>query len=277
MRRLVSRMIASPLVGLIAGCAPLFGIESCDPPRATDAAFGSVGLQCYAPPCGAGTQVPRGSDPHLVLTFQCPGESEPFLAAVKIDGRLFSLVEVRGSGTYSPDVYVDLGAWQPADTVWHPVEVVIDPLNLFTETNESNNRGTAQVRVVDPDVGVVEPCGFMLPGDFSNMVSVVPFGTAVDVRHRMSYDGPYETVVRSVRSGTALEATSVVGFTACGAYPYQVNIPDFITRWTPPAPGDYDVEFRVEPTRPTTDRIPSNNVVTKRLTVTPPSPAGAAR
>ena len=45
----------------------------------------------------------------------------------------------------------DAGTWEPPDTLWHTVEVILDPLNLFKESDESNNRGSALLRIVEPD------------------------------------------------------------------------------------------------------------------------------
>ena len=272
MRRLVRRAI--PLLGLccVIGCAPLWGEGCGSPPRATDASFYGVSLQSHAPPCGGGNQVPRGSDPSVILMINCGGESEPFLAAVKIDGRLFSMVEVTGGG-YSPTVSVDAGRWDAPDTLWHDVEVVIDPLNLFVEIDESNNRGTGQIRLVDPDVGIQQ--AYITEANGYQSVSTVPLGTPVDVHLRIAFAGGYEAVERSVRSAGVWSVADTVGFTGC-AYPSPTEPSEFVRRWTPPAPGDYDVDFRIEPVRPTTDRIPSNNLQTRRLTVTPPGPAAAA-
>jgi hypothetical protein len=72
------------------------------------------------------------------------------MAAVKVDGVLSSMLEVQCAG-YGSQVTLDAGQWEPPDTLWHTVEVVLDPLNLFKETDESNNRGSALLRIVEPD------------------------------------------------------------------------------------------------------------------------------
>jgi hypothetical protein len=85
----------------------------------------------------------------LLIGFDCPGTSKSFLAAVKVDGALASMHEVQCAG-YGSAVTVDTGPWEPPDTLWHTVEVVLDPLNLFQESDESNNRGAALLRIVEP-------------------------------------------------------------------------------------------------------------------------------
>jgi hypothetical protein len=85
----------------------------------------------------------------LVIGFDCPGTSKTFLAAVKVDGALASMHEVECAG-YGSLVTFDAGPWEPPDTLWHTVEVVLDPLNLFKEKDESNNRGSALLRIVEP-------------------------------------------------------------------------------------------------------------------------------
>ena len=151
--RLRSKRVFAPLMILLAvGCSPLFSPDGggCEPPPpATDAQSPIVWLRCGQPPCGIGGEAVRGSDPHLIAGFDCPGTSKTFLAAVKVDGALASMHEVQCAG-YGSQVSFDAGPWEPADTVWHTVEVILDPLNLFKETNEGNNRGSAQFRIVEP-------------------------------------------------------------------------------------------------------------------------------
>ena len=84
-----------------------------------------------------------------MIGFECPGTSKAFLAAIKIDGALVSMREVQCAG-HGSNVTFDAGHWEPDDTVGHEVEVVLDPLNLFKETNESNNRGSVFLRIVEP-------------------------------------------------------------------------------------------------------------------------------
>lgn len=133
------------------GCSPLSpdGGGCYPPPRATDAGSPTAYLQSQQPPFSDGIQAVRGTDPHVIVGFQCPGTSETFLAAVKVDGALLKMLEVQCGG-YGTLVTVDAGHWEPADTVWHTVEVVLDPLNLFMESDEANNRGSSQLRIVEP-------------------------------------------------------------------------------------------------------------------------------
>ena len=81
----------------------------------------------------------------------------------------------------------------------------------------------------------------------------------------MSYGGPYEAIARSVRALPALDAGDTLAPASCADLTYGSTT--FVTRWTPPGPGTYDVEFRIEPLGAVPD-LPTNNVVTKRLTVT---------
>jgi hypothetical protein len=161
------RVLAPFLLGLVVGCSPFApygsGSGCAPPPPATDASSPGISLECHRPPCGFGTEAVRGSDPHLAVVFQCPGESDPFLAAVKIDGKLFFMRDVAGAG-YGSEFWFDAGSWEPPDTLWHDVEVVLDPLNLFKETDESNNRGTTRLRIVEPDMALdVAAFGFTVP------------------------------------------------------------------------------------------------------------------
>ena len=151
--RLRSKRILAPLlIGLATGCSPMSpdGGGCGPPPRATDARSPTASLQCGQLPCRGGIEAVRGSDPHLVIGFDCPGTSSTFMAAVKVDGALASMHEVQCAG-YLSQVTFDAGPWEPPDTLWHTVEVVLDPLNLFKETDESNNRGSALLRIVEPD------------------------------------------------------------------------------------------------------------------------------
>ena len=147
MRRNLSRAAAIPLIGLLAGCLD-WGDGGCEPTPASDAAFSLVYLQCRATPCGGDAEAPRGADPHIMVDVICPGQSESFLVAVKVDGRLHALVEFPEDVT-SYSRTLDAGSWAPADSAWHRVDVVIDPLNLFSEQDETNNVGTRQMRMVD--------------------------------------------------------------------------------------------------------------------------------
>jgi hypothetical protein len=148
--RRTSKRALVPLIGLVTGCSPFDPSGGgCEPTPATDAARPVVSLDCRQPPCGNGREAVRGSDPHLMLQFDCPGTSKVFLAAIKVDGALRSMHDVQCS-EYGFIVAVDAGHWEPADTVWHTVEVILDPLNLFEETDESNNRSSTQLRIVEP-------------------------------------------------------------------------------------------------------------------------------
>ena len=138
------------------GCAP--------PPAATDAATPTASLVSQQPPYGSGFEAVRGSDPHLVIGFQCPGTSSTFLAAVKVDGKLAAMHEVQCAG-YGSQVTFDAGYWEPPDTLWHTVEVVLDPLNLFKESDEANNRGSARLRIVEPHVATPAAAGSPPRGD----------------------------------------------------------------------------------------------------------------
>jgi hypothetical protein len=150
-RRIAMRVIGLLMIGLATGCelSPFGG--GCDPPPpATDAGSPTALLQSDQPPY-SGTQAVRGSDPHLIVGFTCPGTSKTFLAAVKVDGALASMREVECAG-YGYNVTADAGPWEPPDSLWHTVEVVLDPLNLFKETDESNNRISIRLRIVEPRV-----------------------------------------------------------------------------------------------------------------------------
>jgi len=263
-------MVALFALGISVGCEPTYSGSGCGSrPKATDAAFGAIRLQSTLPPCTMGLEAPRGSAPHLIVSFQCAGESDPFLVAVKVDGELKALREVAGA-VYGSQIWVDAGPWEPSDSAWHDVEAILDPLDLFKETDESNNRGRERIRITEPDASIdADASGFIIPydvgGDNFTLVSQVPSGTPVNVRLRMIYGGSYPGIRRSVRSGAALGASDTIEMVC----PDYGNRNDFVTRWTPPGPGDYDVEFRLEPQGSVPDANLSNDVVTKRLTVTP--------
>jgi hypothetical protein len=165
--RLRSKRALAPLILVFAvGCTPLFSPEGsgCEPPPpATDAASPFVWLSCRRLHCIQNNEAVRGTDPYLVVQFNCPGVSGTFLAAVKVDGQIASMHEVECAG-YGSLVAFDAGSWEPADTVWHTVEVVLDPLNLFKESNETNNRGSARLRIVEPRGTTVAAGGFETRG-----------------------------------------------------------------------------------------------------------------
>lgn len=286
MRRFVMGTLAPVVLGLITGCSPSYdsssGCEGAAPARATDASFNQLQLECGLSPCAYGLEVPQGSDPHVVALVNCSGVSKPFLVGVKVDGELRVLKQVTGAG-FGTTFRVDAGSWNPPDTLWHDAEVVVDPLNLFRETDETNNRGTAKIRVVVPDAALDPPaCGFVVPypagtGQFATQV---PFGTPVEVVHTMMLGGPYpQGVVRSVHSGTTLEASETMAITGPCTFVRSDHLV-MVTPWTPPAIGDYDVEFSIAPIGPVPDLRPSNNVLVRRLTVTSaasPEPVTVAR
>lgn len=269
------RAIATPVLGFAIGCAPFGSGDGCEPMRATDASAPSVVLRSDRPPCGYGATATRGSEPHLLVSFSCPGESSPFLLGVRVDGALHSLHEVRGAG-FGIQVFLDLGRWEPADSNPHAVEVVLDPLNLFKETDESNNRAAATLQIVPPDVAV-DPagCGFTLPpefgGDGTTLVGEVFDGFAVDVRLRLRYGGPYEAVVREVLNGATVIARDSVS-ASCPNLSYLTT--HQTTRWMPPGPGTYTFTFRVTPRGTTPDSSAGNNSIVRQLWV---RPTGSAR
>lgn len=273
-RQIVERVLAPLLVATIVGCMDS-GSGGCEPtPQATDAEFTNVYLQNRSVPCFKGPEAVRGSNAHLMVEVLCPGTSRPFLVGVSVDGEIQSLTEMEGAG-HSRPVTVDAGPWEAADSAWHEVQVVIDPLNLFNESDEKNNRGSGQVRIIAPDASLYAAnCGFVVPqeagGDGFTQVTQVSAGTPVDVRLWLRYGGPYEAIVRSVRSLPTLDASDRVAAASCSDLDHSITT--FLTRWTPPGPGVYDVEFKIEPVGTLPD-LPTNNVVTKRLTVTATSPA----
>ncbi len=217
------------------------------------------------PPCSQMTYPVRGSASRLMAAFSCPGTSSRFLAAVKVDGELLSLRPVECAG-YGGDVTIDLGTWEPADSAEHLVEVILDPMDLFEETDESNNRVATQVRVQDPDVGLYPlQSGFVTQQGY--WVTEVNSGVPVDLRTSVEVNGAYPQATVRMRSGTDLDATLTHSFLDCQTMWSEAQ---FVHRWTPPAPGDYDVEFSVAPPAGAIDRDPANNVVVKRLRVFPP-------
>lgn len=142
LRRWWKRVIAPLMLGLAVACAPSLN-DGCEPLPATDASSPTISLD-------DGSEAVRGTEPHLIFRFDCPGKSNVFLAAIKVDGVLRSMHEVE-CAPFGSQVTCDAGHWEPPDTVWHSVEVILDPLNLFKETGESNNRGSAMLRIVEPN------------------------------------------------------------------------------------------------------------------------------
>lgn len=274
--RFARRVLSPCLLWLTVGCLGTEGGDGgCEDSHGSDPRFAGIRLQSSTMPCTRGRQVPLGTRPHLFVSIGCDGDTPPFLVAVSVDGKAHSVQQVSGSyGTKD----VDLGSWEAADTTWHRVEVVIDPLNLFTESREDNNRGVDTVRVVAPDAAVIATLsGFVIPrdagGDGYTRVTEVRTGTPVEAWLFVTYGGPYEAVIRSVRWLPGVDARDTLAVTPCIGYS-DYSFTRFETRWTPPGPGTYDVEFRVESVGTVPD-LPDNNVVTMRLTVTSASPAGA--
>jgi len=94
-RRLLLRIAVPAVVGIAIGCAPkpssYGGGCGSQAPQAADAGNPVVLVQNSAPPCSGSNEGVRGSNPHLLVSLTCPGESKPFLVAVKIDGEFHSL------------------------------------------------------------------------------------------------------------------------------------------------------------------------------------------
>jgi hypothetical protein len=227
-------------------------------------------LAPHAPPCGWRTEAVRGTNPDLIVNFACDGEAEPFLIGVRVDGRFHALREVACTA-YSTTAGLDLGPWSAPDTLWHSVEVVLDPLDLFKEVDEQNNRAVTLIRMIDPDIGLVASvCGFRLTADAGpnagDWVEEVPAGTPVDVWLWLSVGGPYAGVQMRMQSGTVLDTTASRDLLDCASL--SQGPPTLVKRWLPPGPGDYDVTFSVTPPAGASDRNPTNNQLVKRLRVT---------
>lgn len=263
LRRGVLRLLPA-ILGLALGCSPEAGGGGCEePPRATDASAVGVEVQNDGPPCTASQEGVRGSSGRLVGVVYCPGTSDPFLVAVKVDGKLISMQEARGAG-FGTQVTVDAGAWEAADTLWHQAELIVDPLNLFKETDETNNRAVSQVRTVLPDVGINDAlCGLLV--NYSEVTQITA-GTTVLVRASAIIRGRYRTYELAARSGTALNFADTLSATECASL--VGGSPIIFTNWTP-GPGTYQVSFSVTPLSGEPERDPGNNVTTRTLTVVP--------
>ena len=130
------------------------------------------------------------------------------------------------------------------------------------------SRSTTANRISGGDHAAIDDVGtgFIVPreagGDGYTLVTQVQSGIPVDARLLMRYGGPYGRIVRSVQSGTVLSASDSVSMPDCSGWPNTI----FETQWTPPGPGTYTVEFRIEP-RGTLPDDPATNRVTKTLTV----------
>jgi hypothetical protein len=186
------------------------------------------------------------------------------MVAVKMSGRPTVLVQAQGAG-YGSVVTIDAGEWNPSDTLWHDVEVIVDPLNLFKESNESNNRHVSQVRVVAPDIAV-NPYLSRVSDTNGNDVSTVPVGQPLWLIASATVGGWYQRAELSTRCA-AFSFDSTVSIGSCDLL---ANGPPLVSwNWTPAAPGDYFVEFRVKMVSGEAESDTSNDVVTRRLTVTP--------
>ncbi len=272
-RRWVARL-APGLLGLAVGCSTnthrSSGCSPYEPPRASDVGPPAVTLSSQEFPCRTHPEAVRGSDPHLWVTIPCDGRTEPFLVSVRIDGGPAILRTVTGPD-YGYQLTADAGPWEAADTLWHDVEMVLDPLNLFRETDETNNRATGRVRMIDPSLRLYpDLCIFRLTdlaGQGAGMqVEQVSAGTPVNVWLTLEVNGKYQDLEMSVRCDPSLAAETTRSFLDCSS-PNGGN--QWYTRWTPPGPGAYDVEFRVTPAPGAIDHDPSDNVFVRRLTVTP--------
>jgi hypothetical protein len=266
----------APLVLLVVGCSPMFGDSGCgSPPQATDAVATAVGIQNLAAPCTYSSEGVRGSDGHLVAHLDCPGESEPFLVAVRVDGKLRSLVQVKCAG-YGSLVTVDAGAWEAGDTLWHPTELIVDPLNLFRESNEANNRLVGQVRTIPPGIGVFPlATHFLDPSAGYGEVTQIEEGKPVLVVMTALVRGRYQSFELSAKSGTALDVAVTKSFDDCAAA--SGGAPQVSWDWTPPGPGLYLVEFRVTVSSGEVDSDPGDNLLAKELRVVPQGTAAHAR
>lgn len=259
------------LLGLVVGCATNTDNSSgCgESPTATDVGPPAVVVVNQSPPCSYGVEGVRGSNPSLRVTFPCNGKAEPFLVGVKVDGRFYALREAT-CADYSTSSQVDFGPWSTQDSDWHSVDVTLDPLDIFRETDEDNNHATAQIRMVQPDLGVYESlCGFTLTEASGNQwgtwVDQVFPGTPVDVRMLADIRGRYATITMSVHNGATLDSTATVAGLDCA---HLGGSPQLIKRWLPPGPGTYDVEFRVQHSLGSIDANPANDLFVKQLRVT---------
>jgi hypothetical protein len=266
----------APILLLAVGCSPLIDGTGCGPPpRATDAVATSVGIQSRAAPCTYSSEGVRGSDGHLVAHVDCPGESEPYLVAVRVDGKLRSLVEIKCAG-YGTEVVVDAGAWEAGDTLWHPTELIVDPLDMFRESNEANNRLVGRVRTIPPGIGIFPlATRFLDPGAGYGEVTQIEQGKPVLVVMTALVRGRYRSFELSAKSGTALDVSATKSFDDCAAA--SGGAPQVSWEWTPPAAGLYAVEFRVTVSSGEVDSDPGDNRLTKELRVVPPGTALHAR
>ena len=262
-RRRVTAYGVAGLLGLALGCSPLDGGGGCaPPPPATDASAGGVSVRNSAPPCTYSNEGVRGSNGHLLATVYCPGASDPFLVAVKMNGRPTVLREVRGVD-YGHQIEVDAGEWDPGDTLWHQVEVVVDPLNLFRETDETNNRWVGQVRMVAPDLSVIDGLSRVIDSQGLTVSSAL-VGQPLRVVTGARVGGRYQTAELSAKSA-AFDFAMTVAIGSCDQL--AGGPPLGVWDWTPSAPGDYEVEFRVRILSGEAQRDTTNDVITRTFSV----------
>ena len=250
------------VVGFSTGCdlSP-YSSGGCGPPqRATDARAVGVSIREQDAPCTESAEGVRGANGHLVAHVACPGTSSSFLVAIRVEEEPVRLVEATCAG-FGNDVMIDAGPWEPADSLWYTVELVVDPLNLFHEDNEKNNRWTGQIRIVGPDIGMD---GLTRIADaFHFATGTIQFGDSVFVIASGRIRGRYQSVRFSATSGSALQRSQTLSFISCG-----VVQPSLVTwSWKPPSPGTFAVEFRVEALSGEADSDTTNNVLTRTLTV----------
>jgi hypothetical protein len=173
-------------------------------------------------------------------------------------------VEATGAG-FGSELQVDMGEWDPPDTLWHDVEVIVDPLNLFKESDESNNRLVSRVRVVEPDLALNDYLT-RISDTNGNAVSTAFVGQPLWVIASARVGGWYQTAELSAKS-TAFSFDSTVSIGSCTLL---MNGPPLVKwDWTPSAPGDYLVEFRVKILSGEAQSDTTNDLKTQTFTVVP--------
>jgi hypothetical protein len=221
---------------------------------------GSVTVQNSLPPCTNSNQGVLGSDGHLRGTVHCAGASDPFLVAVKVDGKPAALVEVQGDA-YGSQIDVDAGAWEPGDTLWHPVELIVDPLNLFKETDETNNRWAGQVRMVGPDLSVIDGLSRVIDAQGTSVTSA-SVGQPLTIVTGARVGGRYASAELSATS-EAFHFTETLALDECDIY----GPPLGVWNWTPSAPGDFSIMFRVRILSGEAQSDSTNDAITRVLSV----------
>ena len=266
-KRAVAAIVLPPALGLFVGCGWDGSSSGCEPPQAYDAGPPVVLFKHDVSPCFESPSPIRGSSPRLVARFPCPGTSSRFLVAVKVDGELLTLHPVE-CAAYGSDVQIDAGPWEKSLDEPHTVEVIIDPMNLFEETDESNNRVTAQVAVVEPDLVLESNLCWFTPASgpqLGQQVTEVNYGVPIHIRAIIQALGRYPGTTLTLQS-TGLDTTYVRDLDDCGGPWDEAHVTHY---WLPPAPGFYDVTFQVAAATGSPDST-HNNVVIKRLRVFPP-------